>query len=119
LAGVKGEVNAVSGLGVMFSGEKMGMMAKGVLSIMRFSHHRKGVKIIFQNQEDREMFCRHGVVDESQCNFIKGSGVDLNEFRYVPEQESDKLKVVFSARMVKEKGVIELIEAAELLRNDY
>jgi glycosyltransferase involved in cell wall biosynthesis len=119
LAGVKGEVNAVSGLGVMFSGEKMGMMAKGVLSIMRFSHHRKGVKMIFQNQEDREMFCRHGVVEESQCEFIKGSGVDLNEFRYVPEQESDKLKVVFSARMVKEKGVIELIEAAELLRNDY
>jgi glycosyltransferase involved in cell wall biosynthesis len=40
-------------------------------------------------------------------------------FKYVPEPESDKLKVVFSARMVKEKGVIELIEAAELLRKEY
>ena len=119
LAGVRGVVNAVSGLGVIFSGEKMGLMAKGILSIMRFSNHRKGVKVIFQNQEDIDLFRRHGIVNESQCEFIKGSGVDLNVFRYVPEKESDKLKVVFSARMVKEKGIIELIEAAELLRKDY
>ena len=119
LAGVRGVVNAVSGLGVIFSGEKMGLMAKGILSIMRFSNHRKGVKVIFQNQEDIDLFRQHGIVNESQCEFIKGSGVDLNVFRYVPEKESDKLKVVFSARMVKEKGIIELIEAAELLRKDY
>lgn len=119
MAGVRGVVNAVSGLGVTFSGEKMSLVAKGILAIMRFSNHRKGVKVIFQNQEDIDMFSQHGVVDEDQCEFIKGSGVDLNVFRYVPEQESDKLKVVFAARMVKEKGIIELIEAAELLRKDY
>ena len=119
IVGVRGVVNAVSGLGVVFSGEKMGLMARGILSIMRFSHHRKGLKVIFQNQEDIDLFRQHGIVDQSQCEFIKGSGVDLNVFRYVPEQDSDKLKVVFSARMVKEKGVIELIEAAEILRKDY
>ena len=84
LAGVRGVVNAVSGLGVIFSAEKMGLMAKGILSIMRFSNHRKGVKVIFQNQEDIDLFHQHGIVDESQCEFIKGSGVDLNVFRYVP-----------------------------------
>ena len=119
MAGVLGVVNAVSGLGVIFSGEKVGLMAKGILSVMRFSNHRKGVKVIFQNQEDINLFRQRGIVDENQCEFIKGSGVDLNVFRYVPEPESDKLKVVFSARMVKEKGGIVLIEAAELLRKDY
>lgn len=119
LARVHGVVNAVSGLGVIFSGEKMGMMAKGILAILRFSHHRKGLKVIFQNQEDKDLFFKHGIVNESQCEFIKGSGVDLNVFRYVPEQESDTLKVVFAARMVKEKGIIELIDAAEKLRKDY
>lgn len=119
MAGVRGVVNAVSGLGVLFSGEKMGLTAKGILSVMRFSHHRKGLKVIFQNQEDINLFRQHGIVDENQCEFIKGSGVDLNVFKYVPEQESDKLKVVFSARMVKEKGIIELIEAADILRKDY
>lgn len=119
LAHARGVVNAVSGLGVIFSGEKMGMMAKGILEILKFSHHRKGVKVIFQNKEDKDLFLGRRIVNESQCVFIKGSGVDLNVFKYVPEQESDKLKVVFSARMVKEKGIIELIDAAEILRQEY
>ena len=118
-AGVHGVVNAVSGLGALFSGNKMGMTARGVLAVMRFSNKRKRVKVIFQNQEDKTLFLHHRVVEESQAEFIKGSGVDLNDFRYVPEPESQVLKVVFTARMVREKGVIEVIEAAEKLRRDY
>lgn len=119
LARVHGVVNAVSGMGAIFSGDKMGMTARGILALMRFSNKRKRVKVIFQNQEDKTLFLNRGVVGESQVEFIKGSGVDLNDFRYVPEPESETLKVVFTARMVKEKGVMELIEAAERLRKDY
>ena len=119
LTRVHGVVNAVSGLGTLFSSDKLGMTAKGILAIMRFSNKRKRVKVIFQNQEDKSLFLHHGIVNESQVEFIKGSGVDLNEFKYVPEPENGTIKVVFSARMVKEKGVIELIEAAEKLRQDY
>lgn len=119
LTGVRGVVNAVSGLGAIFSGNKMGITAKGILAVMRFANRRKSVKVIFQNQEDRNLFLQHGVVTENQVEFIKGSGVNLNEFKYVPESDSETLKVVFTARMVKEKGVIEVIEAAERLRKDY
>jgi len=118
-ARVRGVVNAVSGLGTMFSGDKIGMTAKGILALMRLSNRKKGVKVIFQNQEDRDLFLQHGVIEESQAVFIKGSGVDLNDFRYVPEPESEKLRVVFAARMVREKGVMEVIEAADLLRQNY
>ncbi len=119
LTGVRGVVNAVSGLGAIFSGDKMGITARGILAVMRFANRRKRVKVIFQNQEDRKLFLEHGVVTEDQTAFIKGSGVNLNEFKYVPEPDSETLKVVFTARMVKEKGVIELIEAAERLRKVY
>ncbi len=119
LTGVRGVINAVSGLGAIFSNKKMGITAKGILAVMRFSNRRNKVKVIFQNQEDRNLFLQHGVITEGQAAFIKGSGVDLNVFKYVPEQESETLKVVFTARMVKEKGVIELIEAAERLRKEY
>lgn len=119
LTGVRGVVNAVSGLGAIFSGNKIGITAKGILAVMRFSNCRKRVKVIFQNYEDRNLFLQHRVVTEDQIAFIKGSGVDLNEFKYVPEPESETLKVVFTARMVKEKGVIEVIEAAESLRKEY
>ena len=119
LTGVRGVVNAVSGLGAIFSGNKIGITAKGILAVMRFSNCRKRLKVIFQNYEDRNLFLQHRVVTEDQIAFIKGSGVDLNEFKYVPEPESETLKVVFTARMVKEKGVIEVIEAAESLRKEY
>ncbi len=119
MARVRGVVNAVSGLGTIFSDDKIGMTARGILALMRFSNKRKGVKVIFQNQEDKNLFLQQGVVEEHQIEFIKGSGVDVNDYRYVPEPESETLKVVFTARMVKEKGVMELIEAAESLRKDY
>lgn len=119
LARVHGVVNAVSGLGAIFSGDKMSITARGILTILRLSNKRERVKVIFQNQEDERLFLQHGIISESQAVFIKGSGVDLNVFRYVPEPENETLKVVFSARMVKEKGVMEVIEAAERLRKDY
>lgn len=119
MARVYGVVNAVSGLGTLFTGDKLGKTAKGILSIMRFSNKRKRVKVIFQNQEDRNLFLQHRVATEGQAEFIKGSGADLSDFNYVPEPKSETLKVVFTARMVKEKGVIELIEAAESLRKEF
>jgi len=119
LSRVHGVVDAVSGLGAIFSNENIGLTMKGILAIIRFSNRRKNVKVIFQNHEDESLFLKYGVVDESQIEFIKGSGVDLNVFKYIPEPENGTVKVVFTARMVKEKGVIELIEAAESLRKDY
>ena len=119
LTRVHGVVNAVSGLGTIFSNDLMGMTAKGILAVMRFSNKRKRLKVIFQNQEDKNLFLQYRVVKNSQAEFIKGSGVDLNVFKYVPEPESETLKVVLAARMVREKGIKELIEAAEMLRHDY
>ena len=118
-ARVHGVVNAVSGLGAIFSGENKRLIARGVLAVMRFSNKRERVKVIFQNKEDKTLFLRYKVIKDNQAEFIKGSGVNLNDFRYVPEPECETLKVIFTARMVKEKGVIELIEAAEKLRQDY
>ena len=119
LVGVKGVVNAVSGLGVMFSGKKTSLTAKGVLAVLRYSHRRKNVKEIFQNHEDQDLFYYYKVSKPENSVFIKGSGIDLNDFVYVPEPDADVMKVLFTARMVKEKGVVDLIEAAELLRKEY
>jgi hypothetical protein len=60
----------------------MGLTARGILAVMRFSNRRQRVKVIFQNQEDKSLFLQHGVITEGQAEFIKGSGVDLSVFRY-------------------------------------
>ena len=119
LTRIKGVVNAVSGLGVMFSGEKQSVIAKGILAVLRFSHNRKGVKVVFQNHEDEGLFLQHHITTKENSVFIKGSGVDLKDFIYAPEPENLPIKVMFTARMVREKGVVVLVEAAEMLRKEY
>lgn len=118
-AKVKGVVNAVSGLGILFSEGNISYMAKQILRLIRFANDPKRVRVIFQNHEDEQLFLRNRVIDKEQAVFIKGSGVNLEEFHYAPQPESDVIKVLFTGRMVKEKGVLVLIEAANALRNDY
>lgn len=116
---VHGVVNAVSGLGVLFSGYKPSLLASAILRVMAYSSNRPRVKAIFQNPEDQSLFIMKDVVQVDQCEFIKGSGVSMREYGFVPEPDEGKLRVIFTARMLKEKGVLTLIEAANLLRRDY
>lgn len=119
LLGIKGVVNAVSGLGGLFNGGKLSFTAKCILMIMRFSNNRHRIKVIFQNNDDMSLLLSHNVVRPNQVEFTKGSGIDLNEYDYTPEKKCDKIKIIFTARMVKEKGVTDLIEAAEILKKEY
>lgn len=118
LAGIRGVVNAVSGLGIMFSGH-LSLMAKGILGIVRFSHRRKNVKDIFQNDEDKQLFIQNHIISEQDSVYIKGSGIDLRTYTYEPEPSDAVVRILFTARMLKEKGVLVLIEAANILKKDY
>lgn len=112
-------VNSVSGLGVLFSSPKLSWYARLILFVMRFSNWRKRVIVIFQNRDDKELLLKHGTVSETQCRYIKGSGVNLSEFSYTEPIPSKKIRAIFMGRMVKDKGVLVLVEAAELLRAKY
>jgi len=116
---IKGVVNAISGLGIFFSEDNKSIISKLVVKILRYSHNRNNIYTIFQNNEDRDLFLTSNIIDKSKVIMIKGSGVDLNDFNYTPERQSNSIKVVLTARMVKDKGIIVLAEAAELLREKY
>lgn len=119
LAGVKGVVNAVSGLGIFFSEENKSMVARLLPKVLRFSHHRSNLAVIFQNDEDKDLFLRNGIIKEKQAFYIKGSGVNLNEYCYTSEPETGNIRVLLTARMIEEKGIFVLTDAAELLREQY
>ena len=118
-AKVKGVVNAVSGLGGFFAEDNKGMLAKVMPKVLRYSHRRKNLLVIFQNHEDEARYVKKGIISGGQARFIKGSGVDLQEFCYTPAPVSGKVKVILTARMIVEKGVFLLTEAAEKLRSEY
>lgn len=120
LVKVKGLVTAVSGLGVMFSPEyNKKLMPKAILKVLRFIHNRKNTYCVFHNTDDIDLFIKNKIIDSKYCIRTMGSGIDLNQYKYKEEPKSDKLRVLFTARMVEDKGVLVLIEAANLLRDKY
>lgn len=118
-AKVKGVVNAISGLGGFFAEDNKGLLSKVMPKVLKFSHKRKNLLCIFQNDDDWGLYVKHGIIKHEQGRFIKGSGVDLNQFCYTPEPEAGKIKVMLTARMIVEKGIFLLTEAAERLRDKY
>ena len=112
-------VNAVSGLGGFFAEDNKSFLSKILPKVLRFSHHEKELLVIFQNQEDRQLYLKHQIIKESQVRYIKGSGVDLKDFCYIPESAEGKIIILLTARMIVEKGVFVLTEAAEKLRVEY
>lgn len=118
LAKINGVVNAVSGLGVLFSGEDYSLKTKLIMEAMRFANNRKNVSLIFQNMEDKQLFIDRHIALPEQCEYIKGSGVNLEEYTYTPEPNIMPVKIILTARMVRDKGIDTLIDAAEMLRNE-
>lgn len=116
---VHGVVNAISGLGGFFAEDNKGLMAKMMPMVLKFSHNRKNLLCIFQNNEDKGLYVKNGIIKEEQARYIKGSGVDLKQFCYTPEPAEGKIRVILTARMIVEKGVFILTEAAERLRSKY
>lgn len=116
---VNGVVNAISGLGGFFADENKSFLSKIMPKVLRFSHNRKNILCIFQNDDDWNLYVKHGIIKHEQGRFIKGSGVDLHQFAYTLEYEGSTLNVILTARMIVEKGIYLLTEAAERLRSKY
>lgn len=118
-AKVHGIVNAVSGLGGFFAEKNQSMMAKLLPIVLRYSHHRNNLNVIFQNKENKQFFLEHRIIQEAQARYIKGSGVNLKDYSYTPEPKDGKIIILLTARMIVEKGVFILTDAAEKLRKEY
>lgn len=117
LAKVPAVVNAISGLGYVFTAEgaKAALRRKLITWAYRLIFGHGNMKVIFQNSDDSGIFLKARIVRPDQCEYIKGSGVDLTVFRPAPEQPGPPV-VVLPARLLKDKGVGEFVEAARLLK---
>jgi glycosyltransferase involved in cell wall biosynthesis len=60
----------------------------------------------------------HFTVD-SNIHLIKGSGVNLQEYCFSPAPNNEILKILFPARILLDKGVLELIQAAQNLQSKF
>ena len=116
-------VNAITGLGHIFTdpGLKARLMRPFVRQLYRFALSGEKVRVIYQNNDDRDSFVDWGLVDKDRTRVIRGAGVDLYKFRGSAKREARGavIKVLFASRLLREKGVFELVEAFSYVKDKH
>lgn len=121
IAQVPARINAVTGLGHVFLSDSLKtLLLRGPLWLAyRLILGVPGCRVIFQNPDDREVFVRQGLVRPERTMLIRSSGVSLEAFKpreSGPRLPNTPLTVLFAGRLLREKGILELIEAIRILK---
>lgn len=73
--------------------------------------------VIFQNSDDLEEFCTRGLTKKEKCAVVNGSGVNMAHFQ--PASLPGEPSFFMLSRLLKSKGVMEYLAAAELVKMKY
>lgn len=115
-------VNAVTGLGFVFTSSalKAKLLRPVVRALMNAALGGNHARLILQNPDDVNFFEKQRLLSSSQIRLIPGSGVDCFRFKAWDKNsnEASAPMVLFAARLLWDKGIAELIEAARILRNE-
>lgn len=115
LAGVPAYVAAISGLGFIFTRQqsRFDFLLWATMTLYRFALGHSNSRVIFQNENDRDLLARAGALKSGQAVMIRGSGVDLERFNVQAEPDGAPVAVM-AARLLKDKGVREFVAAARI-----
>jgi glycosyltransferase involved in cell wall biosynthesis len=107
-------INNIAGLGIVF--QKNNLLTKFVLCLYCLAL-KNSRKVFFQNADDRHIFVKKFKFLKSKSGTLPGSGVDLKKFSLVPLKNKKTVNFLMIARLLSDKGVIEYVEAARILKN--
>lgn len=104
----------VTGLGYPFiHGGFAGTMTSFLYRISNRCHRQ----VIFENQDDLQLFIEAKILEPGRGKSIKGCGVDVKYF--YPDESfvtNGRITFTFIGRLLYDKGIREFVEAAQLVR---
>ncbi len=110
-------ISNISGLGTVFLNNRVS--SKVARFLYKFALLFP-VKVFFQNQDDKDLFVNSNLVAKAKTSLLPGSGINTKTFSpIVSEHLNQSLSFLFIARLVKDKGLREYVEAAKLLKIKY
>lgn len=120
MTGVK-TISTVTGLGYVFLNNGASSSIAKMLYKLAFIFSDK---IFFQNEDDRTLFVKERLVKSKKTEVIPGSGIDTEFYHpsYCEQtavKEEGKFTFLMIARLLKDKGVYEYMEAARNIRKVY
>lgn len=116
LLGIHARVNALGGLGFVFTSDRsLALILRPlVTSIFRFIFNDKYGQLILQNTDDFFLVEKKMGVNKKYMRLIRSAGVDTNQYRERSLPEGIPI-AMFASRMLWDKGVGEFVLAAEIL----
>jgi glycosyltransferase involved in cell wall biosynthesis len=123
LARVPKRFSIVEGLGYVFGDDSISqtwqrsLLRYAISGFYRFAL-RLNNRVFFLNKEDISLFVKEEIVADEKVVWIDGIGLDLDHFRPVPSVVGT-VTFILVARMLREKGVYDFVEAARQVRAQY
>tara|TARA_B100001248_G_scaffold48183_1_gene30832 strand:+ start:2307 stop:3467 length:1161 start_codon:yes stop_codon:yes gene_type:complete len=117
ILGIKNTINHITGLGPSFYSRriKINILNKILNPIYKFAFNNSSNNIlnIFHNSSDRNTFFKKNITSLEQSIVIQGSGVNTDHYKKVASKKLLKkdIQILFPARIIKEKGIVELVNA--------
>lgn len=106
----------VSGLGT-------GFLSGGTLQFVVELLYRRAFRglpvVFFQNKDDRGLFTERRLVTTEQAHLLPGSGIDLLHFAATPLPQGVAPVFLLIARLLRDKGVVEFVDAARQIKTDH
>ena len=116
LAKIPRIINSITGLGYTFINSSWSKWL--ICKLYYISQKSDKIQLIFQNPDDRDFFLNKKLIKADQSNIILSSGINLEKFKcsnYQSSSASQQCTFLFLARILYDKGIVELVEAMEML----
>ncbi|MCT4478540.1 glycosyltransferase family 4 protein [Peribacillus frigoritolerans] len=105
----------ITGLGSAV--ENGGILQKITLFLYKVSL-KKAKCVFFQNKENQEFILKKKIISGNH-RLIPGSGVNLDYYSLLDYPSDKTINFLFIARVMKEKGIDQYLEAADYIRGKY
>ncbi|GCF95137.1 glycosyl transferase [Enterococcus florum] len=102
----------ITGLGTGFSTDLK--LEKLLVKMYKFSF-REVFHVFFQNEANQSYFVNKKILRGSH-SVLAGSGINLEEFQLEPIVSKENREILFLSRIMKDKGIEEFLEAANIVK---
>ena len=120
LAGVPRRFALITGLGFAFTdgGGRLRRLTGAIARLMYRAALSRCQGVFLQNPDDLALFRSQRILSDTQAvSLVPGSGIDVDEYPFRPAGRGPNFLMI--ARLVRDKGVREYVDAARLVKSRF
>lgn len=108
-------ITNITGLGTAVEGN--GLLQKMTASMYRYA--MRGVSCLFFQNKVNEAYFTKKKIGLGRHKMVPGSGVNLERYHYLEFPKEGAIEFLFISRVLKEKGIEQYLDTAEVIKKEY